>query len=202
MKMFSFKNRIFLLIIIVSISVLVACILFFMIYLLIIDNPNESENNFSEGLFKLDTVSAIIAEDDDNVNYEDDFNNFENEYIDMHDNYDNHTTSNSHFNANYDDGLNHNCEHAHCWLPHYSSKQEQVGTIYIVDQEAVYKSVTCCNVCGAQDVIYGVHQCNGGCFSSHTERILIQKEIGHYDPVFIDENFIDYYYCQICNLVR
>lgn len=101
-------------------------------------------------------------------------------------------------NVNNDVGFSQEEGHIHSWIAHYNYRQIQSGTNYVIDQTAVYKSVTCCNVCGAKDVVYGVHQCNGGCFSSHIERIIISPEIGHWEPVYTQEQFIDYYYCCDC----
>lgn len=100
-------------------------------------------------------------------------------------------------NINNDDN-SHGVSHSHAWVPKYGTRQVIVGSVYVVDQPAIIKSVTCCNVCGAKDVVYGVHQCNNGCFSSHTERITVQQEIGHNDPVYSSEQYIEYYYCSEC----
>lgn len=94
----------------------------------------------------------------------------------------------------------HGVFHSHTWVPKYGTRQVQVATRYVVDQPVIIKSVTCCNVCGAKDVVYGVHQCNNGCFSSHTERITLQQEIGHYEPVYGSEQYVEYYYCTTCGV--
>ena len=107
--------------------------------------------------------------------------------------------NNNNENQNNSESTQHQADaHVHSWLAHYETRQYQTGVKYVVDRPAIYKSVTCCNVCGAKDVVYGVHQCNDGCFSSHSERITIQAEIGHFEPVYQTENFIDYYYCSGC----
>lgn len=159
-----------------------------------------SETSIFDSLSNLETVGALITGNNDSHADNKDANNDNN--LRLVSSYGNDNSMQNYSNIDSNDGVstytNHEDDHVHVWSPYYNSRQVQVGTRYVVDQAAVYKSVTCCNVCGVKDVVYGVHQCNDGCFSSHTERILVQQEIGHYEPVYNSEQYIEYYYCSEC----
>lgn len=193
------RNLVFL---IIGLTILITVIFTLVVWLSINNKSVYKEAKISCSYSNLDIANTILSDDNNDSSRKLDFSGTENECYKVQEDNDISSTTQSQINGNNFNTCCLNCEseHIHSLLPYYNNRQIQVGTQYIIDQAAIYKSVTCCNVCGAKDVVYGIHQCNDGCFSSHTERIVVSPEIGHYDPIYNSEQYIEYYYCSECGV--